>query len=60
MLVPLHRTMTDSFAVSWSIHDYANAIASHSGILEAIQGGDRAKQTRTVNCSTITSCRFVA
>ena len=40
MFVPLHRTMTDSFAVSWSIHDYSNAISSHSGILEAIRGGD--------------------
>ena len=40
MFVPLHRTMTNSFAVSWSIHDYANAIASHFGILEAIRAGD--------------------
>lgn len=40
MFVPLHRTMTNNFAKSWSIHDYANAIASHSGILEAIRTGD--------------------
>jgi GntR family transcriptional repressor for pyruvate dehydrogenase complex len=40
MLVPLHRTMTNSFALRWSAGDYANAIASHLGILEAIEAGD--------------------
>jgi GntR family transcriptional repressor for pyruvate dehydrogenase complex len=40
LFVPLHRTMTDNFAVSWSIHDYSNAIGSHAGILEAIRGAD--------------------
>jgi GntR family transcriptional repressor for pyruvate dehydrogenase complex len=40
MFVPLHRTMTNSFAVTWSIRDYSNAIGSHSGILEAIRAGD--------------------
>jgi GntR family transcriptional repressor for pyruvate dehydrogenase complex len=40
MFVPLHRTMTNSFALSWSTTDYANAIGSHLGILEAIRAGD--------------------
>ncbi len=37
MFVPLHRIMTDNFAISWSLHDYSNAISSHAGILEAIR-----------------------
>ena len=40
MFVPLHRIMTNSFAVSWSIHDYSNAIGAHAGIFEAIRKGD--------------------
>lgn len=40
MFVPLHRTMTNSFAVSWSIHDYEHAIASHADIVAAIKSGD--------------------
>ena len=40
MFVPLHRTMTNSFAVTWSILDYSRAISSHTGILEAIRAGD--------------------
>jgi GntR family transcriptional repressor for pyruvate dehydrogenase complex len=49
MFVPLHRTMTDSFAVSWSIHDYEKAIASHFGILEAIRAGDAEAARRHMN-----------
>ncbi len=40
MLAPLHRIMTNSFAVTWSIGDYTHAIASHAGILDAIRAGD--------------------
>ena len=40
MLAPLHRTMTNSFAVTWSISDYTQAMGSHAGILDAIQAGD--------------------
>jgi GntR family transcriptional repressor for pyruvate dehydrogenase complex len=40
MFVPLHRIMTESFAVSWTINDYTNAISAHSGIFEAIGAGD--------------------
>jgi len=49
MFVPLHRTMTDSFAVTWSIHDYSNAISSHAGILEAIRTGDPEAARRHMN-----------
>lgn len=40
MLDPLHRIMTNSFAVTRSISDYTRAIASHAGILDAIRAGD--------------------
>ncbi len=40
MLEPLHRIMTNSFAVTWSVTDYTQAIASHAGILDAIRAGD--------------------
>jgi len=49
MFVPLHRTMTNSFAVSWSVHDYAAAISSHTGIIEAIRAGDAEAARRSMN-----------
>lgn len=49
MFVPLHRTMTNNFAVSWTINDYANAIASHLGILDAIRAGDAEAARRSMN-----------
>jgi len=49
MFVPLHRIMTDHFAVSWSIHDYENAIGSHAGILEAIRTGNPEDARRHMN-----------
>jgi DNA-binding FadR family transcriptional regulator len=49
MFVPLHRTMTDSFAVSWSIHDYSNAISSHAGILQAIRAQDPEAARRSMH-----------
>ena len=49
MFVPLHRIMTNSFAVSWSLHDYAAAIASHSGIVEAVRSGDAEAARRSMS-----------
>jgi GntR family transcriptional repressor for pyruvate dehydrogenase complex len=49
MFVPLHRTMTENFAVSWTIHDYSNAISSHAGILQAIRTGDPEAARRHMN-----------
>jgi len=49
MFVPLHRIMTDNFAISWSLHDYSNAISSHAGILEAIRAGDPEAARRHMN-----------
>lgn len=49
MFVPLHRIMTDSFAVSWSINDYSNAISAHFGIFEAICAGDSEAAARHMN-----------
>lgn len=40
MLAPFHRTMTNNFALQWSIAEYAIAVASHSDILQAIRAGD--------------------
>jgi GntR family transcriptional repressor for pyruvate dehydrogenase complex len=48
MFVPLHRTMTNNFAISWSIADYASAIASHTGILEAVRAGDAEAARRSM------------
>lgn len=49
MFVPLHRIMTDNFAVKWSIHDYSNAISTHAGILESIRAGDPEAARRHMN-----------
>ncbi len=49
MFVPLHRIMTNSFAVSWSAHDYEVAIGSHAGIIEAIRSGDSEAARRSMN-----------
>jgi len=49
MFVPLHRIMTDSFAVSWSINDYSNAISAHTGIFEAIRARDPNAARRHMN-----------
>ena len=49
MFVPLHRIMTNSFAVSWSINDYAMAISSHAGIIEAIRAGDAEAARRSMS-----------
>jgi GntR family transcriptional repressor for pyruvate dehydrogenase complex len=49
MFVPLHRTMTNSFAVSWSINDYGAAISSHAGIVEAIRAGDAEAARRSMS-----------
>jgi GntR family transcriptional repressor for pyruvate dehydrogenase complex len=49
MFVPLHRTMTNSFALSWSVDDYASAISSHVAILEAIRAGNPESARRGMN-----------
>ena len=49
MFTPLHRIMTDSFAVNWSIHDYSNAISAHTGIFEAIRASDPEAARRQMN-----------
>ncbi len=40
MFVPLHRIMTNRFAMTWSVNDYESAVGLHSDILEAVRNAD--------------------